>query len=59
MSSQPFPAPPQRTTAVPEALARRDYTVLMALLMLSSSAVIVFNVAADALHAAIDPRVAR
>ena len=42
-----------------EALARRDYTVLMALLMLSSSAVIVFNVAADGLHAAIDPRVAR
>jgi peptide/nickel transport system permease protein len=41
-----------------EALARRDYTVLMALLMLSSSAVIVFNVAADVLHAAIDPRVA-
>ena len=41
-----------------EALARRDYTVLMALLMLSSSAVILFNVAADALHAAIDPRVA-
>ena len=30
-----------------EALARRDYTVLMALLMLSSSAVVVFNVAAD------------
>ena len=42
-----------------EALGRRDYTVLMALLMLSSSAVIVFTVAADALHAAIDPRVAR
>jgi peptide/nickel transport system permease protein len=41
-----------------EALARRDYTVLMALLMLSSTAVIVFNVAADALHAAIDPRLA-
>ncbi len=41
-----------------EALARRDYTVLMALLMLSSSAVIVFNVVADALHAVIDPRVA-
>jgi peptide/nickel transport system permease protein len=41
-----------------EALARRDYTVLMALLMLSSSAVVVFNVAADALHAALDPRVA-
>jgi peptide/nickel transport system permease protein len=42
-----------------EALARRDYTVLMALLMLSSSAVVVFNVAADAMHAAIDPRVTR
>jgi len=40
-----------------EALARRDYSVLMALLMLSSAAVILFNVAADALHAAIDPRV--
>jgi peptide/nickel transport system permease protein len=39
-----------------EALARRDYTVLMALLMLSSSAVIVFNVVADILHAAVDPR---
>src|SRR4051794_41247479 len=39
-----------------EALARRDYTVLMALLMLSSSAVIVFNVAADPPHAALDPR---
>jgi len=41
-----------------EALARRDYSVLMALLMLSSAAVVVFNVAADVLHAAIDPRVA-
>ena len=40
-----------------EALARRDYSVLMALLMLSSAAVIVFNVAADAMHAALDPRV--
>jgi peptide/nickel transport system permease protein len=40
-----------------EALARRDYSVLMALLMLSSAAVILFNVAADAMHAAIDPRV--
>jgi peptide/nickel transport system permease protein len=39
-----------------EALSRRDYTVLMALLMLSSLAVIVFNLAADILHAAIDPR---
>jgi peptide/nickel transport system permease protein len=41
-----------------EALARRDYTVLMALLMLSSVAVVVFNVAGDLLHAALDPRVA-
>jgi peptide/nickel transport system permease protein len=40
-----------------EALARRDYSVLMALLMLSSAAVILFNVAADAMHAVIDPRV--
>jgi peptide/nickel transport system permease protein len=39
-----------------EALARRDYSVLMALLMLSSAAVVVFNVAADVMHAAIDPR---
>jgi ABC-type dipeptide/oligopeptide/nickel transport system permease component len=28
----------------------------MALLMLSSAAVVVFNVAADVMHAAIDPR---
>src|SRR5262249_1962768 len=34
-----------------EALARRDYTVLMALLMLTSTAVVVLNVAADAAHA--------
>jgi peptide/nickel transport system permease protein len=40
-----------------EALARRDYTVLMALLMLTSTAVIVLNVAADAAHALIDRRV--
>jgi peptide/nickel transport system permease protein len=40
-----------------EALGRRDYTVLMALLMLSSCAVVVFNIAADVAHAAIDPRV--
>jgi len=40
-----------------EALARRDYTVLMALLMLSASAVVVFNVVADFAHALIDPRV--
>jgi len=41
-----------------EAIARRDYTVLMALLMLSGSAVIVFNIVADFAHAAIDPRIA-
>ena len=40
-----------------EALARRDYSVLMALLMLTSTAIVLFNVAADALHALIDPRV--
>jgi peptide/nickel transport system permease protein len=41
-----------------EALARRDYTVLMALLMLTSAAIVVFNVIADAIHAMVDPRVA-
>jgi hypothetical protein len=38
-----------------EALARRDYSVLMALLMLTSTAIVVFNVVADAAHALIDP----
>ena len=41
-----------------EALARRDYSVLMALLMLTSTAIVLFNVAADAVHAWIDPRIA-
>jgi peptide/nickel transport system permease protein len=40
-----------------EALARRDYTVLMALLMLSAAAVVVFNIVADFAHALVDPRV--
>ncbi len=40
-----------------EALARRDYTILMALLMLTSSAIVVLNAASDIAHAAIDPRV--
>ncbi len=40
-----------------EALARRDYTVLMALLMLTSTAVVVFNLFADVAYALIDPRV--
>src|SRR4051794_39848515 len=41
-----------------DALARRDYTVLMALLMLSASAVVAFNIVADFAHAELDPRVA-
>jgi peptide/nickel transport system permease protein len=40
-----------------EALARRDYTILMALLMLTSSAVVVLNLLADAAYAFLDPRV--
>lgn len=40
-----------------EALARRDYSVLMALLMLTSTAIVLFNVVADAAHALLDPRV--
>lgn len=41
-----------------EALSRRDYSVLMALLMLTSTAIVLFNVAADVAHALVDPRVA-
>lgn len=40
-----------------EALARRDYTVLMAFLMVSSTAVIVLNLAADLSYRFLDPRV--
>jgi peptide/nickel transport system permease protein len=40
-----------------EALARRDYTVLMAFLMLSSVAVILLNFIADVSYRALDPRV--
>jgi len=40
-----------------EALGRRDYTVLMAMLMVSSLAVVVFNLVADVVHAWLDPRV--
>jgi peptide/nickel transport system permease protein len=40
-----------------EALARRDYTILMALLMLTSTAVVVLNFVADAAYAFLDPRV--
>lgn len=40
-----------------EALARRDYTVLMSLLMLASGAVVFFNLAADLVYPLLDPRV--
>ena len=39
------------------ALARRDYTVLMALLMVASTTVIVLNLVADVVYPLIDPRV--
>ncbi|MGQ0649162.1 MAG: ABC transporter permease [Gemmatimonadaceae bacterium] len=42
-----------------EALARRDYTVLMAFLMISSTAVIVLNLLADLSYRLLDPRVRR
>jgi peptide/nickel transport system permease protein len=44
-------------TLFTEALARRDYPVLMAMLMVSSSAIIVVNLAADVIAALLDPRV--
>jgi peptide/nickel transport system permease protein len=40
-----------------EALARRDYTVLMAFLMMTSGAVVFLNLTADVLYHALDPRV--
>jgi peptide/nickel transport system permease protein len=40
-----------------EALARRDYTVLMAFLMISSVAVVVLNLVADLSYRVLDPRV--
>jgi peptide/nickel transport system permease protein len=40
-----------------EALARRDYTVLMAFLMMTSAAVVFLNLAADVLYHILDPRV--
>lgn len=39
-----------------EALARRDYPVLMAFLMVTSVAVIVMNLLADLVHRSLDPR---
>ncbi|HEY3383176.1 MAG TPA: ABC transporter permease [Vicinamibacterales bacterium] len=40
-----------------DALAKRDYTVLMAFLMMSSCAVVVLNLGADLLHRRLDPRI--
>jgi peptide/nickel transport system permease protein len=40
-----------------EALARRDYTLLMALVMLSSTAVVTLNLIADVGYSIVDPRV--
>lgn len=40
-----------------EALARRDYAVLMAFLMLSSVAVVIFNLMADLAYRRLDPRI--
>jgi len=42
-----------------EALARRDYAVLMAFLMISSIAVIVLNLVADLSYRLLDPRIRR
>ncbi len=41
-----------------EALARRDYTVLMAFLLLTASGVVLLNLGADLLYRLADPRVA-
>lgn len=40
-----------------EALGRRDYSILMAMLMISSTAVLALGVVADLVHAWLDPRV--
>ena len=50
--------PPGLGSLFTEAVARRDYTVLMALVMLSGTAVVAFNIIADFAHAVIDPRTA-
>jgi peptide/nickel transport system permease protein len=44
-------------TLFTEALARRDYPVLMAMLMVASGAIVFVNVAADVIYALLDPRV--
>jgi peptide/nickel transport system permease protein len=40
-----------------ESLARRDYTVLMAFLMVSATTVVLLNLVADLSYRALDPRV--
>jgi len=44
-------------TLFTEALARRDYTVLMAMVMLASTAVVFVNLVADLIYPWLDPRV--
>ena len=44
-------------TLFTEALSRRDYPVLMAMLMVASGAIVAVNVVADVIHALLDPRV--
>jgi len=44
-------------TLFTEALARRDYPVLMAMLMVASGAIIAVNAAADVIYTLLDPRV--
>lgn len=44
-------------TLFTEALARRDYAVLMAMVMLASAAVVTVNLAADLIYPWLDPRV--
>ncbi len=41
-----------------ESLARRDYTVMMAFLMIAATAVVLLNLVADVLCRALDPRIA-
>jgi peptide/nickel transport system permease protein len=44
-------------TLFTEALARRDYAVLMAMVMLASGAIVVMNLVADLVYQWLDPRV--
>ena len=44
-------------TLFTEALARRDYAVLMAMVMLASGSIVVMNLVADLVYQWLDPRV--